>query len=74
MSLETTVARGVAHAADVAWKHHLGMCSDCGKRPRMPRCQQGAALFRDKRETAAALAESRRLDRIPGPGQERLWQ
>lgn len=73
MSLETTIARGAAHAADVAWKRHLGLCSDCGKRPQMPRCQQGADLFRDKRQTASALAESRRLDRIPPPEQKGLW-
>lgn len=73
MSLETAIARGEAHAADVAWKHHLGTCSSCAKRPRMPRCQQGADLFRDKRVTAAVLAESRRLDRTPLPDQEGFW-
>ena len=68
-SLQTTLARNVAAHLEDRWRWHKHNCPECPKN----KCQHGRDLWRDLTEARTCLAEQRRLDKMPLPGQEALW-
>jgi hypothetical protein len=77
MSMETTLARGIADQAARAWrdhKRHCGTCALAAQRRRWDELCPAGAQDRDAHtEVQARLAESRRLDKLPSPDQEPLF-
>lgn len=77
MSYQVTQARAVAQACDRAWRAHRHTCATCSlaaqgrKWDRL--CREGRALWDDRGRTARELAEERRLDAEPAPGQETMF-
>ena len=76
MSYETTIANAKARAAEHEWKWHRQGCPACSagarKRQRGTMCDAGLDLYDAHRAAAAELAENRRLDKLPIPGQGTL--
>ena len=77
MSIETTLARADARAAEDRWQAHRWDCPVCvtGQRRRKPAemCDQGSDLYRDRDATARELERQRELDKQPIPGQGALF-
>lgn len=74
VSMELTLARIEANAAGRAWEDHKSYCWQCVRAARQrsdknPMCASGAALYRERGETARRLAEAREAERKPIPGQ-----
>jgi hypothetical protein len=78
MSYETSIARAVARAAEHEWKQHLAHCPMCTAAARGRRwdhlCDAGQRLHGEHRRAQAQLAEERRLDKLPIPGQGTLLE
>lgn len=78
MSLETTIARGEALAAQQKWDDHVHNCPTCsramGRRKPDELCRAGTAARTDKIETARELSHQRELDKQPAPSQEPLFE
>lgn len=77
MSIETTLARADARAAEDRWQAHRRDCPVCvtAQRKRKPAvmCGQGSGLYRDRGATARELERQRELDKQPIPGQGALF-
>jgi hypothetical protein len=77
MSLETTIARGVARDAEQEWQQHRKACPWCQPVARKRRydllCLDGASLRRERDETRAEAAHQAEMDKQPIPGQEVLF-
>ena len=74
MSYETTLANAKAKAAALDWKDHRTHCHLCAP-PRVRRedmCDVGIEIHDGHRSAQAELAENRRLDKLPIPGQGAL--
>jgi hypothetical protein len=75
--METTLARAEALAAAEDWAGHKRQCPRCTYRARIRDwewlCLDGMQLRNRGIETARALAENRRLDRLPVAGQQSLF-
>ena len=77
MSLQTTLAMAEAAACEQEWAAHKRHCARCAHRARIREwqwlCPEGTKI-RDAHVTAqAVLAENRRLDRQPSPGQGTMF-
>jgi len=76
-SLETTLARAEAEQAGRDWKAHKRECLQCsiaaGWRQWAALCPAGACARDAHAEAKRELAENRRLDKLPSPGQEALF-
>lgn len=77
MSRETALARGQARQAVDAWRLHCQGCTRCTwsarRRTGPGPCKQGASLWLAHESAQKELAESKRLDSLPCPGQEALF-
>lgn len=75
MSLETTIAQGVARDAEAAWSRHRKTCAACGDKRRgaKKKCGPGAALAADARELRQTAREAAQADREPGENQPPLF-
>jgi hypothetical protein len=77
MSLETTLARGEALAAEAKWKDHRLNCPTCQRQARKRAwnelCSAGKAAHLDYKETAAELKRQAELDQQPSPDQMPLF-
>jgi len=75
-SIETTLARYEARAADEAWSRHRVNCPQCaraGQRGGPVPCEAGLPILQAKLDAAAELKRNRDLDRQPNPDQEPLF-
>jgi len=76
VSYETTIANAKARAAEHEWKTHRTHCGTCGPAASARKwdrlCATGAPLWAAKRDADRELAENRRMDKLPIPGQESL--
>jgi hypothetical protein len=77
MSLQLTLARAEARAADLAWRDHVAHCPPCDRvKARMKGaqcCTRGEILRGFKRHADAVLREERRLEKGSWPGQEAMF-
>jgi hypothetical protein len=77
VSRETTEARIAEQYAANAWKYHRGGCPECAAAARARHwgelCQTGAEARSVHAVAAAILADNKRLDRMPIPGQEPIF-
>ena len=77
MSLQATLARAEAEAAAERWLAHKRHCARCAYRARIRDwgwlCLDGARLREASTAAARDLAEARRLDKLPPPGQAALF-
>jgi hypothetical protein len=77
VSMETTLARAEARAAQRDWRNHRLWCPECGTAARSRRwaalCNTGQEVYEAHREARHLLAESRRLDKFPSPDQAPLF-
>lgn len=75
---ETREARELAQSAEADDRDHRRNCIDCTRATRQrredARCQRGRELLKARREADAHLAEQRRLDKLPAPGQQPLFE
>ena len=71
------MARAEVRAMLSAWQGHLRNCSQCSTSQRRRAwehlCDDGYAIWNDKRQADAALKRERQLDAEPIPGQEGLF-
>jgi hypothetical protein len=76
VSYETTIANAKARAAEHEWKWHRQGCPVCTAaaraRKREAMCDPGLALYDKHRTAQAELAENRRADKAPVPGQQAM--
>jgi hypothetical protein len=76
VSYETTIASAKARAAEHEWKAHRQGCAACTAaaraRKREAMCDPGPALYDGHRSAQAELAENRRADKAPVPGQQAM--
>lgn len=76
-SRQTREAREMAREAAASELEHRRNCVTCIRAVRQrrdaERCPGGGRLITAKREADAVLAEERRLDKQPIPGQEQLF-
>jgi hypothetical protein len=77
VSMETTLARAEAQAAERDWRNHRLWCSRCSAEARSRHwdqlCNAGAFKFADHQAAQRALAKNRRLDKLPSPDQAPLF-
>ena len=77
-SIETTLARGAARAAEQDWKAHQAHCPPCYRavQSRKPGevCDQGHQVRRASQEANRELRRNRELDKLPAPDQEALFR
>lgn len=78
MSRETTEARYEAEEVAANWRAHKRFCVRCDAAARRRRWDDLCSVGRNARQAnldaASALAENRRLDRLPPPGQTTIDQ
>jgi hypothetical protein len=71
------MARAAEQAAIKARMMHVLNCGPCAVRAKShqadPHCAEGKRLRAEEREAKAALAESKRLDKLTAPGQGTLF-
>jgi hypothetical protein len=76
VSYETTIASAKARAAEHEWKAHRQGCAACTAGARARKwdrlCALGTTLHHNHRAARIQLAENRRLDKAPVPGQEAM--
>jgi hypothetical protein len=76
VSYETTLANAKARAAEHEWKAHRTLCHACAAAAKARKwdrlCVIGAPLWAVKGFADRDLAENRRLDKLPIPGQGEL--
>jgi len=77
VSLETTLAKASARAAQEKWNDHRKHCALCGNAGRNPKpgqvCPAGDRLLQDVRVTAAEVRWQMELDKFPDPNQGSLF-
>jgi hypothetical protein len=76
-SMETTLARAAATAAEADWKGHHGQCPRCTRAVRGRQwgdlCRFGAEYRAAHLAAAAELRRNRELDKQPAPDQKALF-
>lgn len=78
MSIDTTLARGLAAETDRAWREHRTRgCAQCSEASRTRKwaqlCDRGAGLRTDAADAQRQLAYQRALDKQPITGQAHLF-
>ena len=77
MSLQTTLARAEADAADGIWQRHRKTCHVCGpvarKRQYDQLCPDGKAALQDRNDLRDAAEREALLDKQPMPGQDAMF-
>ena len=77
MSRETNLARAAFRHAAGRWRAHRASCARCDRSARSSRgpgpCKHGAPLYLAYESARRELAEQKRLDSQPPPGQGTLF-
>jgi hypothetical protein len=72
VSLQLTLANAAFRNAEDKWRYHRRHCPECAQAShrRIPTtCSEGDRLREDFETCKADLAEERRMDKLPVPGQ-----